>query len=163
MGSGLPRSGPLEEDCSLQNKDTSEPCGGKIGDIERLDPAKPALALTPEQGGHRTSFWSALERSVWMNRPGWVVHKRAFVTLGHKSLPSTCPGVGHKGIVRSAPVGGVTVDEKLSEIAEMVFTHSISGASFTKSSWRCSHFAEGETGERDLRDERDWPFHPGDR
>ena len=45
-------------------------------------------------------FWSAPERSVWMNRPGWVVHKRAFVTLGHNSLPSACSGMGHKGIVQ---------------------------------------------------------------
>ena len=36
--------------------------------------------------------------SRWVTRPGWVVHKRAFVTLGHKSLPSPCPVVGHKGI-----------------------------------------------------------------
>ena len=25
---------------------------------------------------------------MWMRRPDWVVHKRAFVTLGHNSLPS---------------------------------------------------------------------------
>ena len=24
---------------------------------------------------------------MWMNRPGWVVHKRAFVTLGQKVTP----------------------------------------------------------------------------
>ena len=56
------------------------------------------------------SCWSAPARSMWMsrwmNRPGWVVHKRAFVTLGHKSLPSACSGVGHKGMVKSSPVGG---------------------------------------------------------
>ena len=57
----------------------------------------------------------------------------------------------------------VTADEKLSEIAEMVLTHPISGASFTKSSCRCSHLAEGGTSERDLRDERGGPFHPRDR
>ena len=39
---------------------------------------------------------------MWMSRPGWVVHKRAFVTLGHNSLPSACSGVGHKGIVRTS-------------------------------------------------------------
>ena len=27
-------------------------------------------------------------------------YKRAFVTLGHKSLSSACSGVGHKGIVQ---------------------------------------------------------------
>ena len=43
---------------------------------------------------------------MWMNRPGWVVHKRAFVTLGHKSLPSACPEVGHKGIVQCAELEG---------------------------------------------------------
>ena len=32
-----------------------------------------------------------------------VPHKRAFVTLGHKSLPPACSGVDHKGIVQSAP------------------------------------------------------------
>ena len=42
---------------------------------------------------------------MWMNRPGWLVHKRAFVTLGHNSLSSACLGVGHKGIAQSAPVG----------------------------------------------------------
>ena len=47
------------------------------------------------------SFWSAPERSMWMSCPAcWVVHKRAFVTLGHNSLPSACSGVGHKGIVQ---------------------------------------------------------------
>ena len=40
----------------------------------------------------------------------------------------------------------------------------MAGASFTKSSWRCStDFAEGGTSERDLLDERGGPFHPGDR
>ena len=48
---------------------------------------------------------------MWMNCPGWVVHKRAFVTLGHKSLPSACSGVGHKGIVQYAPVGGRAMPE----------------------------------------------------
>ena len=32
--------------------------------------------------------------------PVGVVHKRAFVTLGHNSLLSDCLGVGHKGIVQ---------------------------------------------------------------
>ena len=59
----------------------------------------------------RTSFWSAPERSMWMTRPGWVVHKRAFVTLGHNSLPSACLGVGHKGIVQYAPVAGRAMPE----------------------------------------------------
>ena len=59
----------------------------------------------------RPSFWSAPERSVWMSRPGWVVHKRAFVTLGHNSLLSACSGVGHKGIAQYAPVGGRTMPE----------------------------------------------------
>ena len=45
-----------------------------------------------------------------MNRPGWVVHKRAFVTLGHNSLPSACSGVGHKGIVQSAPAAPESPD-----------------------------------------------------
>ena len=35
-----------------------------------------------------------------------VPHKRAFVTLGHNSLPSACSDVGHKGIAQSAPGGG---------------------------------------------------------
>ena len=47
---------------------------------------------------------------MWMNRPGWVVHKRAFVTLGHNSLSLACSGVGHKGIVQSAPVGWREID-----------------------------------------------------
>ena len=42
---------------------------------------------------------------MWMNRLGSVVHKRAFVTLGHNPLPSACSGVGHKGITQSAPTG----------------------------------------------------------
>ena len=46
-----------------------------------------------------------------MTRLGRVVHKRAFVTLGHKSLPSACSGVGHKGIVQSSPVGGRALPE----------------------------------------------------
>ena len=55
----------------------------------------------------RTRFWSAPERSKWMTSPLFgVVHKRAFVTLGHKSLPPACSGVGHKGIVQYAPIGG---------------------------------------------------------
>ena len=49
---------------------------------------------------------------MWMSRPAcWVVHKRAFVTLGHNSLPSACSGVGHKGIVQSEPVGGRAMPE----------------------------------------------------
>ena len=48
---------------------------------------------------------------MWMNRFGKVVHKRAFVTLGHNSPPSDCSGVCHKGIVQSAPVGGRTMPE----------------------------------------------------
>ena len=40
-----------------------------------------------------------------------MVHKRAFVTLGHKSLPSAFSGVGHKGIVPSAPVAGSVAPE----------------------------------------------------
>ena len=42
---------------------------------------------------------------MWMTCPGRVVHKRAFVTLGHNSLPSACSGVGHKGIVQYAASG----------------------------------------------------------
>ena len=49
--------------------------------------------------------------SRWMTRPCWVIHKRAFVTLGHNRLPSACSGVGHKGIVQSAPVGGKGMTE----------------------------------------------------
>ena len=49
--------------------------------------------------------------SRWMTRPGWVVHKRAFVTLGHNSLFSACSGVGHKGIAQSAPVEGRAIPE----------------------------------------------------
>ena len=41
---------------------------------------------------------------------GWC-HKRAFVTLGHNSLLSACPVVGHKGIAQYAPVGGRTMPE----------------------------------------------------
>ena len=54
----------------------------------------------------------------------------------------------------------VTAGEKLSENTGMELTHLKEGASFTKSSWRCSHFVEGGTSERDLRDERGGPFHP---
>ena len=42
-------------------------------------------------------LWSG--RSGRLALDGWC-HKRAFVTLGHNSLPSACPGVGHKGIVQ---------------------------------------------------------------
>ena len=56
----------------------------------------------------------------------------------------------------------VIADEKMSEIAGVELTHPMAGASFTKSSWRCStDFAEGGTSERDLRDERGGPFHTG--
>ena len=48
---------------------------------------------------------------MWMNRPGRVVHKRAFVTLGHNSLPSACPDVGHKGIGAIRAGGGSTTPE----------------------------------------------------
>ena len=48
---------------------------------------------------------------MWMRRPGWVVHKRAFVTLGHNSLSLACSGVGHKGIGQSEPVGGRAMPE----------------------------------------------------
>ena len=51
-----------------------------------------------------------------MNRSGWVVHKRAFVTLGHESLASACLGVGHKGMVQSSPFGGRGMHETYSYI-----------------------------------------------
>ena len=42
-----------------------------------------------------------------MSRPAcWVVHKRAFVTLGHNLLPSACSSVGHKGIEEYELAGG---------------------------------------------------------
>ena len=58
----------------------------------------------------------------------------------------------------------VTADEKMSENAGIELTHRTVQASFTRISWRCLRdFAEGGTSERDLRDERSGPFHPGDR
>ena len=42
---------------------------------------------------------------MWMSRIGSVIQKRAFVTLGHSSLPSACLGVGHKGIVQYVSIG----------------------------------------------------------
>ena len=55
--------------------------------------------------------------------------------------------------VKSPPVpNAVATDEKLSEIAEMVLTHPIWEASFTKSSWRCSHFVEGGTSEKEIHE-----------
>ena len=79
------------------------------------DQARPSAgetALGPRLGVPcRTSFWSDLERFVWMSRPARVVHQRAFVTLGHNSLPSACSGVCHKGIVQSAPAGGRAMPE----------------------------------------------------
>ena len=46
----------------------------------------------------------------------------------------------------------------------MELTQRAERASFTKSSWRClPSFVEGGTSERDLRDERSGPFHPGNR
>ena len=61
-------------------------------------------------------------------------------------------------------LGRVIADEKMSEIAGVELTHPMAGASFTKSSWRCStDFAEGGTSERDLRDEGSGPFHTGYR
>ena len=81
------------------------------------------------------------------------------------------PSHGHqRDIVDFAyrrPVAGsarVSANVKMSGIAGMALTHRTARASFTKSSWRCStHFAEGGTSERDLREERGGPFHPGDR
>ena len=32
---------------------------------------QPAPSVTPEEGGCRTRFWSAPERSMWMSHPGW--------------------------------------------------------------------------------------------
>ena len=68
--------------------------------ILAVESCQPAPGVTPERGGLRTSCWSVPERSMWMSRLGWVVHKRAFVTLGHNSLPSACSSVGHKGIAQ---------------------------------------------------------------
>ena len=39
-----------------------------------------------------------------MNRLGRVVHKRAFVKLGHNSLHPACLGVGHNGMVQCPSV-----------------------------------------------------------
>ena len=53
MDSGLPRSGPLEEDCRLQNEDTSGPCGrvvaAKIGGCKSDRP--------PSSIGLKLSLW----------------------------------------------------------------------------------------------------------
>ena len=65
---------------------------------------------------------------------------------------------------RQGARSGVIADERMSETAGMVLTHLNAGASFTKSSWRCStDLAEGGTGERDPRDEGSGPFHTGYR
>ena len=40
-----------------------------------------------------------------------MVHKRAFVTLGHNSPPPACSGLGHKGITQSTPIGGRAIPE----------------------------------------------------
>ena len=73
-----------------------------------------------------------------------------------------CQHSAHQAHPGGLPREGFIADEKMSEIAGVELTHPMAGASFTKSSWRCStDFAEGGTSERDLRDERGGPFHPG--
>ena len=105
-----------------------------------------------------------------------VVHKRAFVTLGHNSLPSACSGVGHKGITQSTPIGGRAIPEvygyvriRVSELsgsdpetprqqllaAGVALSHiyqdiGVSGISGTNSRWAWhsldSRLAQGDTG-----------------
>ena len=71
----------------------------------------------------------------------------------------TVPGAASHAL----PGTHVTADVKMSEIAEAELTHLAGRASFTKNSWRClRNFVEGGTSERDLRDERSGPLHPGD-
>ncbi len=88
-----------------------EPASGRtkvdrVGGRSPTFSCHPAPEVAPKQDGLWTSFWSALEWSMWMNRAGRVVHKRAFVTLGHNSLRSAWLGVGHKGIVQFAQLEG---------------------------------------------------------
>ena len=118
-----------------------------------------------------------------MNRPGWVVHKRAFVTLGHKSLPSACLGVGHKGIAQCRPAwresdardlrlrphqppqGLRTVGQRPGNpvSSKMDLSHPAVVTSSAGILWRyVKHISESGRGERDLRNEKGGPFHPGD-
>ena len=91
-----------------------DPVGGRSVTF----PCQPAPSVTSEEGGFWTSCWSALEWFVWMRPTGWVVHKRAFVTLGHNSLSSACLGMSHKGIVQSAPIGGRGVPQSLRAVGQ---------------------------------------------
>ena len=72
--------------------------------------------MAPDEGEFRTELLASsgavhvdesVAESLWL----WWCHKRAFVTLGHKSLTSACLGVGRKGIVQSAAVGGRAMPE----------------------------------------------------
>ena len=76
-----------------------------------VESCQPALSLAHGEGDFRTDSLvssgavhvdESVDESPWW---GWC-HKRAFVTLGHKSLPSACPEVGHKGIVQCAELEG---------------------------------------------------------
>ena len=71
----------------VQGRWQSGPCGRRIADIWRLNPAKLALAVTPEQGGLRTGCWSAPVRSVWMTRPCCVVSQTRVCDTGPQFTP----------------------------------------------------------------------------
>ena len=72
--------------------------GGRSLTAMMCVPASPEV--TSEQGRSSDQLLLSPGAVRVMTRPGWVVHKRAFVTLGHKSLPSACSRVSHKGIVQ---------------------------------------------------------------
>ena len=58
----------------------------RVGGRSLTFSCQPAPSVTPEEGGFRTSCWSAPERfmwmSRWMTRPGWVVSQTRVCDTG---------------------------------------------------------------------------------
>ena len=76
---------------------------------------------------------------------GWH-HHIAMCLLGGAFLLGLQQDWGGEDAPDHETAGVVIADEKMSEIAGVELTHPMAGASFTKSSWRCStDFAEGGT------------------
>ena len=69
-----------------------EPASGRakvdrVGGKSPTFSCHPAPEVAPEQDGLRTSFWSALEWSMWMNRAGRVVSQTRVCDTGPQVTP----------------------------------------------------------------------------
>ena len=130
-----------------------------------------------------TSFWSALERSVWMNRPYGPVSQTRVCDTGPQFTPFSLFGRGSQRYSamptswresdardlrlrpHQPPQGLRAVGQRPGNpvSSKMDLSHPAVVTSPADILWRyIKHIAEGGRSERDLRNAKGGPFHPGD-